>query len=328
MQGATAVARHSVRERRCARLLRTCLSIILVSRCERGALAAQAGESLLVVGVEQASAAAAAATAATGITTGIATSVTASLAASIAAVIATGIATTAAEVSPGAATATAARAAPSRFAAATAAAATEGIPPTATTASAAATPGALRFDIALVNLDELLGFTLTLFLGLGANRGDEILVLVLDQGLGSSPLLVGLDALVGLANLEFGLERQLLLCQLGQVVGVGDMLVFGLLRDLVFGFLGFLGLLGFLGVVFGGSLLLVLLGNVLAGLLVLQLGFAFDSMASLLFRSTTGMVSESTEAERGGGRRPGRWPLAVPVIAIAGEPSAAAFRPS
>ncbi|KAK8114092.1 hypothetical protein PG999_006161 [Apiospora kogelbergensis] len=106
--------------------------------------------------------------------------------------------------------------------------------------------------------------------------GNEI-GLFLDKSLGAGPLLVGLAALVGLADIGTAAKSQLLLGQLGEVLGVGDALVLLLLGD------GF----SVLGILSGG-LLQLRLGNGLASLLILGLGFAFLStpaLGSLLLRA-------------------------------------------
>lgn len=101
--------------------------------------------------------------------------------------------------------------------------------------------------------------------------GDEFFLVVI-EGLGASPLLVELAALVGLTNLVVA-KAELLLGLLGKVVGVGDALVLGL---------GGLG-----GLVLGTSF--VALSDGLASLLVLQLGVALvgaPALSSLLRRGT------------------------------------------
>lgn len=96
------------------------------------------------------------------------------------------------------------------------------------------------------------------------------------EGLGISPLLVDLAALVGLADLEVAVETSPLLGLLGEVFGVGDALVLGLGGLLASG-------------VLSKGFLLLRLGNGLAGLLVLQLSLALGSApgsGSLLLRTT------------------------------------------
>lgn len=127
-----------------------------------------------------------------------------------------------------------------------------------TTAATTSATGALRLDEARVEVNGLLGLLLTLAPVL-ARAGGEVVRLLLLEGLGLSPLLVGLGALVGSTGLEAGVKLKLLLGLLNEVVGVGDGLVLGL------------GVL-FASGVLGESLLLLGLGNGLAGLLVLQLG--------------------------------------------------------
>ena len=150
----------------------------------------------------------------------------------------------------------------------------------ATTARAAAASGALLgFVVAIVDVDQLLGLALALALGL-AGRGTDELVLFLDKRSSGVPLLVLLDALVGPAGLELGLERRLFLGLLDEILVVRDLLLFGFDRLL-------LGLAA-LGGVLDGRFVFVLLGDFLTGSLVLQLGIALASaptVGSLLFRA-------------------------------------------
>lgn len=194
-------------------------------------LAAQAGESTGVVGVDGGSAATSTTGAATreAVTTTGGTS-TGSTAGSTTATVAT-LSTTATTVT--------------------------------TTASGAATAltGALGRLLPLVVSDEeVLRLALALALLLASSRGDEVLGLFLDEGLGASPLLLllGVDTLVGLASRCAGVQGSLLLGLLSEV---------GLESDL----LG-LRLLGLdLGILSLGVLLLGL-SNGLTGLLVVELG--------------------------------------------------------
>jgi len=148
---------------------------------------------------------------------------------------------------------------------------------TGTATSTTSTASSLRLDVALVNLDNLLDLSLTLTLGLaGAGGGDEVVILVLDEGLGVGPLLIKLATLVGLSDLGGTLESQLLLGELGEVLLVRDVLV---LR---------LGLDGLLGLTLAFSLSLGL-SDLLASDLVLQLGLALSGapgLSSLLFGTT------------------------------------------
>lgn len=154
---------------------------------------------------------------------------------------------------------------------------------TATTAATGtAAGGALGLDVAVLDLNELLDLALTLALGLATASSKVILTLFLDEGLGAGPLLVVLHSLVGLAEGKSGLalERELLLGQLGEVLVEGDVLVLFLL---------------FLPDIDGSSLTLSLLllglGNLLAGLLVLKLSIAFGgapSLSSLLLSTASG----------------------------------------
>jgi hypothetical protein len=170
---------------------------------------------------------------------------------------------------------TGATAATTEVTAGTTTAAATGAIATTTTAAATAATGALGLNVAGIDLDELLGLALALALVLGVG-GREELILLLGEGLEVLPLLV-LDALVGLADLELALEGKLLLGQLGEVLVVGHVL---LLRLLLLGLGNRRGLaLGFLR-----------LGDLGGGLLVLQLGLAFDGapgLASLLLRVGT-----------------------------------------
>ncbi len=221
--------------------------------CGGGLVAAQAGEGLLVGGVEGL-ALLATATATTEVTAG---STTGSTTATAAASITTGTAT--------------ARIATAGIATAVVAAGTA----TTTTATAA---GALRLlDEAVLEL-ELLG------LGpgarptplLGSDAGEELLLLILGDGGEVLPLAV-VDTLVGLADLEgaLALESLLLLGQLDLVLVERDVVVLGL---------------RLLGLALGGSLTLGLLlgfGNLGASLLVLKLSLALvgaPRLGSLLLR--------------------------------------------
>lgn len=152
----------------------------------------------------------------------------------------------------------------------TATAATE-----ASTGAATARLGSL--DEALVDVEDLLLLALTLALGLAAGASNEVLLFFLGDRLSVGPLLVLLAALVGLAGLrDPGTELELLLGQLGEVIGVGDAVVLGLS----------------LGLGLGGcslALLLVSLSNGITGLLILQLGIALvgaPAVASLLLGVT------------------------------------------
>jgi hypothetical protein len=141
---------------------------------------------------------------------------------------------------------------------------------TPTTLTTAATAGALRLDEAGVEVDGLLDLLLLLALGLATGAGEVLLLLVL-EGLGISPLLVDLGALVGLTDLQAGIKAELLLSQLGKVVGVGDALVLGLSGLLTGGILG-------------EGLLLLGAGDSLSGLLIVELSLALNSagLGSLL----------------------------------------------
>lgn len=140
----------------------------------------------------------------------------------------------------------------------------------------------------MVDLHNLLGLALTLTLSFSAGPGEVVIVVLFDKGLGAGPLLALLDALVRLADSQgvLGFESELLLGLLSEVVGKGDMLVLfgGLARLFISLRLGLSRSLSF-----NSSLLLLSLGNLLAGLLVLQLGLAFwtsPGLVGLLFRST------------------------------------------
>jgi hypothetical protein len=214
-------------------------------------VASQARESRLVVGVDGSSAAGTGtATATTEVTTGGATGGTATT--TLTTATATLATTTARELATGT---------------------------TASTAALATLAG--RLDEAVLELDELLLLALTLALSLAAGTGEEDLVLLaLDELLGVGPLLVLLGALVGLADLQgvFLLESELLLGQLGEVVGVRDGLVLLLSGGLVDR-----------GGILGTSLLLIGLGDLLASLLVLQLSLTLSGTprkSSLLVGAT------------------------------------------
>lgn len=149
---------------------------------------------------------------------------------------------------------------------------------TGTTTSAMGTVG---LNVTLVNVENLLLLALTLTLGLGGSGGNEV-GLFLDKSLGAGPLLISLAALVGLADVGAATKSQLLLGQLGEVLGVGDALVLLLLGNGIS-----LGILS-------GSLLQLRLGNSLASLLILGLSFAFLStpaLGSLLLGAAGSSVS-------------------------------------
>lgn len=158
---------------------------------------------------------------------------------------------------------------------------------TGTTAAATGTTtsGALGLDEALVDLEDLLDLALTLALLLAGGASNELLGLVLLEGLGVGPLLVLNDTLVGLADLEggsLGLESGLLLGELSEVLGVGDVLLLLLLGGSLGG-----------GLTLGG-LLLLRLGDLLAGLLILQLSLALGGapgLGSLLLGAAIQCVS-------------------------------------
>ncbi len=164
---------------------------------------------------------------------------------------------------------------------ATVAAVTTTVTTVTTTATAGTTAGAatgtVRLDEARVKVNSLLDLALTLTLLLAAATGDVLLLLVLES-LGASPLLVELAALVGLTDLVTA-KSELLLGLLGEVVAVRDTLV--------------LGLSG-LGISIGSSVL-VALGNSLTGLLVLELGVTLvgaPGLSSLLGSGAIGVVSK------------------------------------
>lgn len=153
----------------------------------------------------------------------------------------------------------------------------------ATTAAAGTTTNLAGLDVALVDIDDLLLLALTLALGLASTAGNEI-ILILDESLGTGPLLVDLAALVGLADLQVTAKSQLLLGQLSEVLGVRDALVLSLS--------GSGGVLGVLGV----GLLQLRLSNSLASLLVLLLGLALlgaPALGSLLL-GTAGEPCQSS----------------------------------
>lgn len=203
--------------------------------CQRIALRTKAGESRLVVGVEAGVVTATAGTTATG-------EVTAT------------VATTATTLTTATATATTGTVATATGAVATSTAA----------ATAGSTGGrrALRLNPGLVDIQDVLSLALTLTLGLAAGSSNEVLAVDLVESLGVGPLLVGLAALVGLADLEALTKTELLLGLLGKVLVVRDALGLGLGRSL-----RSLGVLG-------GGLLELLLGDLLAGLLIILLGLA------------------------------------------------------
>lgn len=130
---------------------------------------------------------------------------------------------------------------------------------TVTSVASVTTTGTVLLLEAVVDVDNGLLLALTLALGLATATGEEILSILLEEWLGGGPLLVGLAALVGLADLKLA-KSKLLLSLLGEVVLVGDVLVLRLARGLeTFGILS-------------DSLLQFGLGDLLAGLLILLLG--------------------------------------------------------
>ncbi len=164
---------------------------------------------------------------------------------------------------------------------------------TGTATAAAAAPSALGLDVAVLDLDEGLGLALALALSLAAGSGEELLLLILGEGSKVLPLVV-LDALVGLAELDgsLGLESQLLLGLLGEVLVVRDVLILGLLL---------------LSLALGSLALLALgLGDLGACLLILQLSLALvgapGSGGLLLGVAAAEVVSDGrrTAAEVGG----------------------------
>lgn len=217
-------------------------------------LSAEAGERTLVTGVDRGVLAAGRTT-----TTEVATEITTEL--------------------TSAATATALTASATLTATIAASTATGSTATSATTSTATSATGSLRFDETVINLDELLGLALALTLGLDASSSDEVVLIVLAQGLGAGPLLVGLAAFVRLANLEVVAKSELLLSLLSEVFGIGDMLVLGL---------G--GSSNIFGILSSGFLQLGL-SNFLPDLLVLGLGTTFGStpgLGGLLVRSPAG----------------------------------------
>lgn len=148
---------------------------------------------------------------------------------------------------------------------------------TAATASASTTTGALGLDETGVEVNGLLDLALSLALGLASGGGEVLLLLVL-EGLGVGPLLVELATLVGLTDLEARLKSGLLLSLLGEIFFVGDLLLGLLLGG---------GLSG--SSLLSSGVLLLVLGDSLAGLLVLKLSLAFVStpgLGSLLVGAT------------------------------------------
>lgn len=225
-------------------------------------VAAEAGESRLVVGIEAGVITAAASTATGKVTATVATTAT---------TLATATATTGTIATSTIATATAA----------------------VTASAAAATTGstsrrALGLNPGLVNIQDVLSLALTLALGLATGSSNEVLAIVLVESLGIGPLLVGLAALIGLADLE-ATKTELLLGLLGKVLLVRNALGLRLGRSL-----GALSILS-------GSLLELPLRDLLAGLLILLLSIAFvgaPRLSSLLVGTA------------------GRLALRVPVVTV------------
>lgn len=152
---------------------------------------------------------------------------------------------------------------------------------TATSLRARSVPGAPRGgfqDTGVESSELVVGLLSTLALLLGNAGREVVLLLVLGDGL--APVLIRLGALVSLANVELT-KRELLLGLLGEVVGVGDAVVLGLRR-------------GQWGGILRLSLLLLLLGDVLAGIFIGLLGTALvgaPTVSRLLVRSTMGRGS-------------------------------------
>lgn len=188
---------------------------------------------------------------------------------------------------------------------------------TAASASASTTSGALRLDEARVEVNGLLDLALALALCLASGRGEVLLLLVL-EGLGVGPLLVELAALVGLTDLETGVESGLLLSLLGEIF---------LVRDLLLGLL--LGGGSLSGSVLSNGILLLVLSDSFTGLLVLKLSSTLVStpgLGSLLVRATVFCqhVEQDQEIQSS-------IPVAaelgrVSVIALTGVSSATSYR--
>lgn len=124
---------------------------------------------------------------------------------------------------------------------------------TTTTAALGALGGGGALLPAAIVVDRQLLLLLTLTQLLATGGGDEVLSLVLLEGLGASPLV----SILGLADLLCGLESKLLLGLLGEVSLKGNLLDLGLLV-LSLG-------------IFSLGVLLLGLSNGLSGLLVLEL---------------------------------------------------------
>lgn len=218
-------------------------------------LFAKAGEGSLVLGVDVSSSRTTATSTTTGTTLAAATTAITAITSAVTTTITT--VTTASTT----AVTTASAAASTAF--------------TAGTTTGAAT-GTFRLNEARVKVNSLLDLALTLT-ELLATSSSDILLLVVLECLGASPLLVELAALVSLTDLV-ATKSELLLSLLGEVVAVRDALVFGLSRlDL--------GISG--GV-------LVALGNSLGGLLVLELGVTLvgaPALSSLLGSGAIKFVS-------------------------------------
>lgn len=159
------------------------------------------------------------------------------------------------------------------------------------TTTATSTTGTIRLDIALVNVDELLGLALTFALSLATRARNELIVLLLSELFGAGPLLVGLGALVRLANVEGSVKGKLLLGQLSKVFGVGNALVLRL--ELSSGSFG----------VLSSGILQLGLSDLLANLLVFLLSIAISSTPGLgcllLGVSTVETLAWNTSGERG-----------------------------
>ncbi|KAM3425812.1 hypothetical protein NHJ13734_009911, partial [Beauveria thailandica] len=135
--------------------------------------------------------------------------------------------------------------------------------------------GTFRLNEARVKVNYIPDLTLTLT-ELPATSSSDILLLIILESLGASPLLVKLTALVSLTDLV-ATKSELLLSLLGEIVAVRNTLILGL-SGLDLGISG--------GV-------LVALGNGLGGLLVLKLGVILVGAPALSSLLSSGAIYSS-----------------------------------
>lgn len=188
-----------------------------------------------------------------------------------------------------------------------------------TTATATASGIALLWglDEALVDLNDLLLLALTGALGLATGTGNKLLLLLLLKSLSSSPLLVLLGTLVGLAG-GGSLELQLGLSLLDKVVSVRDVVVGLLLLESASVSVDWSALT----ILLDGDLL-VGVGISLTGLLGVELGLTIvstPSLSSLLGGVTSDVLGVAVVAWgwAGASTTSGLWATATSVEGVWG----------